>query len=96
MKRSKFFFDAYKNEKEISKKIFRFFDGFLNRKALIRFRLSIVFGKRKKGACGYFDTYHGTWSKNIFNEFNISDVVLPVEFDGEIKRCDFAWSTRQN
>lgn len=82
----KVFFDAYKDEKEITKKEFlEFFEGYLNRKALSDSDYELFLERGREALGGYFDTYKGTWPKNIFNEFNIADVVMPVEFAGEIK-----------
>lgn len=82
----KVFFDAYKDEKKITKKEFLgFFEGFLNRKALSESDFKLFLERGISALGGYFDTYVGTWPKNIFNEFNIADVVMPIEFGGETK-----------
>ncbi len=80
----KLFFDAYKNDKEISKKeLLEFFESFLNRKALSTSDYELFLERGREALGGYYDTYKGTWSKNIFNEFSISDVSMPVDINGE-------------
>ncbi len=80
----KVFFDAYKNENLMSKKdLLGFFEKFLNRKALSVHDYELFLEKGKKSLGGYYDTYKNTWPKNIFNEFKISGVYIPIESAGK-------------
>lgn len=81
----KVFFDSVKEEREISKKeMLEFFEHFLNRSALSDSDFELFLEKGKESLGGYYDTYKGTWEKNIFNEFNVSGVHIPLETANEI------------
>jgi DNA helicase-2/ATP-dependent DNA helicase PcrA len=76
----KLFFDAYKNEKSLSKKEFLdFFEKFLNRKALSDTDYELFLEKGKESLGGYFDAYKDTWPKNILNEFNVSGAHIVLQ-----------------
>jgi DNA helicase-2/ATP-dependent DNA helicase PcrA len=76
----KVFFDAYKEEREMTKKEFiGIFESFLNRKALSTSDYELFLEKGTESLGGYYDAYKGTWEKNIFNEFNVSGVHLRVD-----------------
>jgi len=80
------FFDAYKIEKKMMKKDFLdFFEKFLNRKALSGHDYELFLDRGRKALGGYFDVYNGLWPKNIFNEYSVSGVQVPVEYEGEQK-----------
>jgi DNA helicase-2/ATP-dependent DNA helicase PcrA len=75
----KVFFDHYKEEKVFTKKeLLEFFENFLNRKAISDTDYKLFLKKGRESLGGYYDEYKGTWIKNIFNEFKITGVHIPV------------------
>ncbi len=76
----KVFFDAYKNEKELSKKEYLdFFEKYLNRKALSQSDYDLFLEKGKESLGGYYEAYKGTWPKNLLNEFNVSGAHISLD-----------------
>lgn len=74
------FFDAYKIDHIMSKKeLLDLFEKFLNRKALSTSDYELFLEKGTESLGGYYETYKGTWNKNIFNEFTISGVHVRVD-----------------
>ncbi|HLP44060.1 MAG TPA: PD-(D/E)XK nuclease family protein, partial [Candidatus Nanoarchaeia archaeon] len=81
------FFDEYKNDRPMTKKDFLdYFEKTLNRKALSDSDYELFLKRGQESLGGYYDTYKGTWSKDIFNEFSISDVHIPVDVDGKAEQ----------
>lgn len=78
------FFDSYREDKVLTKAHFLdFFEKFLNRKALSSGDYELFLDKGRKSLGGYYDTYKGSWPKNILNEYNISGAFIPLK-EGEI------------
>lgn len=82
----KYFFDAYKEERKISKKeLIEYFENSLRRKAISEHDFELFLERGRKALGGYYDNYKNSWSRNILNEFKISGVDLPIRLDdGEI------------
>jgi DNA helicase-2/ATP-dependent DNA helicase PcrA len=80
----KVFFDEYKNEKKMTKKVFlETFKNFLNRKALSQEDFDLLLEKGQETLSGYYDTYQSIWNKNVINELNIAGVFLSLESNTE-------------
>lgn len=78
----KIFFDGYKNDRPLSRAEFlKQFENSLNRKALSDSDYELFLERGRKALGGYFDEYKGTWPKNIFNEYSISGIHLPVKLE---------------
>lgn len=76
------FFNAYKEDRPLTRRQFlELFENYLNRKALERHDYELLLDKGRKSLGGYYDTYKNTWPKNIFTEYNISGVHVPVTID---------------
>jgi DNA helicase-2/ATP-dependent DNA helicase PcrA len=76
----KIFFDAYKDNKALTKKeTLQFFENFLNRKSLSGHDYEMFLKKGRESIGGYLDHYKNTWSKNILNEFKVTGAHIPFQ-----------------
>ena len=76
----KHFFDKYRDEQDLSKKEFLdLFEKYLAKQPMggNDYEETLVKGRESLG--GYYDTYNGTWSRSVINEFSIAGVYADLE-----------------
>ncbi len=79
------FFNAYKEDRPVSSTLLlSVFESELIRMPLSKTDFEEALEKGKIALAGYFKTYDATWSKNIFNEFDIRGVHLQLEDGSDI------------
>jgi len=72
------FFTAYKEDRPATKEfLLSLFEAELSKQPLGKIDFEESLEKGHTALSGYFDTYRGTWNKNILLEFNIKGVDLP-------------------
>ncbi len=72
-------FDAYKNERDMTKKnLLELFEHNLRRKPLMDGDFSDSLKKGKNALEGYYDFYKKSWNRNLITEFRIGGVFVPL------------------
>jgi DNA helicase-2/ATP-dependent DNA helicase PcrA len=91
----KTFFDKYSKEEDLSKAdLLELFEFNLNKTLLSTIDLKETLKKGKEALEGYFETYNGTWNRNLLTEYNIKGVHLDIgKFDlilkGQLDKIEF-------
>lgn len=76
------FFNKYREEEDMSRKeLLGLFEHNLGRMPLSSADYKELHGKGLKSLGGYFDTYKGTWGRNVITEYNLRGVHLPIKND---------------
>ncbi len=89
------FFDAYKEERDLSKKkLTELFKHNLNLEPLMVADLVDSWKKGKKALEGYYEAYYPAWNRTIINEYGLKGIVLKVgddeiELTGKIDKLEF-------
>ncbi len=78
------FFNKYRHEEDMSRKeLLKLFEYDLAKMPLSEADFKELLAKGRKSLGGYFDTYKGTWTRNLITEFNIRGVHLPLKIGSE-------------
>lgn len=78
------FLDRFKETGEAKKKVLlEYFEDELNRGYFVESEHSELLEKGKVALGGYFDQYHKSFSSAIWNEYTISGILIPVDFEIE-------------
>ncbi len=74
------FFNKYREEEDMSRKeLLELFEHNLGRKPLSSADYKELHTKGLKSLGGYYDTYNGTWVRNVITEYNLRGVHLSVK-----------------
>lgn len=77
------FFDKYRIEEDLSKEMFlHLFEHHLSKMPLSSIDFKESLEKGKEALAGYYDTYKGSWNRNVFTEFSIAGVSVEVDLGG--------------